>query len=147
MTDKKNQPQTLKRPWPVTLLVIVILILTLVHWARFIQAWRSRAFLAALPLTVSPLYLAWEGFVWGLVGLSLIWGLWTGKPWARTAALLSGALFALQQWVELFWLAAPEVLATRWLIALILTVLGEGLLFLSLFSSNARRFFDQRHKV
>jgi hypothetical protein len=147
MTDNKNIPKKRKRPGLVTLLVIVILILTLVHWTRFIQAWRNRAFLAALPLTVSPFYLTLEGFFWGLVGLPLIWGLWTGKPWARTAALLSGGLFALQQWGELFWLAAPEVLATRWLIALILTVLGEGLLFLSLFSPNARRFFDQRPKV
>ena len=98
--------------------------------------------LSSLPITVSPFYLAADGFVWGISGLILSWGLWTGQTWAGKAILVLALLFAGAFWIDLIWVSEPEQLQTRWLINLVFTSLGLLAVFLSLNLTTSRIFFN-----
>ncbi|MEW5872911.1 MAG: hypothetical protein AB1894_26870 [Chloroflexota bacterium] len=88
-----------RRPFSVTLLVIVVLIVAVTYLLRLVQALAQWEFLSNW-LLVPPLYLALTGLVWASAGLSLAGSLWMGKRWARPAFWLAFAAFSLYFWVD-----------------------------------------------
>jgi hypothetical protein len=112
------------------------------HLFNFIQFLINLQILQTLPITVSPIYLAVIGLIWGVLGLFLTWSLWTGKPWSQRAGLFLSLAYMIFFWIDLIWLAEPEVLKTRWLINLILTALGLPAVILILNLKSSRDYFS-----
>lgn len=140
LSSKKSQRQ--HRPRNITVLSIFVLLISLFHLLKLSQVITQWEILSSLPITVSPFYLAADGFVWGISGLILSWGLWTGQTWAAKAGLILILFFAAEFWIDLIWIAEPEQLQTRWLINLVYTALGLPAVFLSLNLKNSRIFFS-----
>ncbi len=143
----QNEPSAEKaqrqsRPWNITILSIFVLLISLFHLLKLSQVITQWETLTALPITVSPFYLAAGGFVWGVSGLILSWSLWTGQTWAAKVGLVLTLLFAAAFWIDLIWISEPEQLQTRWLINLVFTALGLPAVLLSLNLTNSRVFFS-----
>jgi hypothetical protein len=81
------------------------------------------------------------GLIWGILGLFLTWSLWTGKPWSQRAGLFLSLAYMIFFWIDLIWIAEPEVLQTRWLINLILTALCIPAVILILNLKSSRDYF------
>ena len=139
-TAEKSQRQS--RPRNITVLSIFVLLISLFHLLKLSQVITQWEMLTALPITVSPFYLAADGFVWGVSGLILSWSLWTGQTWAAKVGLILTLLFAGVFWIDLIWISEPEQLQTRWLINLVFTMLGLPAVFLSLNLTNSHVFFS-----
>lgn len=135
-------PHLLRRPRMVTVICLMFLLIGVSHLFKFIQVLLNLRILQSLPLTVSPVYLAVDGLLWGVSGLILSWSMWTGRPWAGKAGLVLALLFAAAFWIDLIWISEPEQLQTRWLINLVFTALGLSAVFLSLNLANSRIFFS-----
>jgi hypothetical protein len=88
-----------KRPWSVTLLTFGVLIITVINLIRFVLSIRYWGFLSSR-LGVSPIYLALTGFVWGVVGLVLLRGLWKAKTWAPKLMQAIALTYALYYWLD-----------------------------------------------
>ncbi|MCJ7717110.1 MAG: hypothetical protein MUO54_11415 [Anaerolineales bacterium] len=139
-TPENSIPET-KRPWILTVLSLVFFLVGFYNIFKFVQVLLNLPLLLSLPITVSPLYLAADGLLWGISGLILFWGLWMGRTWSRKASLALTLLFTIVFWVDLIWISEPELLVTRWLISLILTALGVFAVFLILNLNSSRDFF------
>ena len=96
-----------KRPLFVTWLLVLVLIFTGGQWLRFAAALQDWTFLAELPLSVPPAYLAASGLLWGLLGLGLLYGLWRGQTWAPRALQVTVLAYSLYYWIDRLWLAVP----------------------------------------
>jgi hypothetical protein len=92
-----------KRPHSVTILALGVLIITVLNLARFGLSLADWNFLASQP-GVSPLYLAASGFVWGIAGFGVIFGLWRGKTWAPGLMQAVALTYALYYWLDLIFL-------------------------------------------
>jgi hypothetical protein len=88
-----------KRPWSVTLLALGVLILTVINLIRFVLSIRYWGFLAGR-MGVSPIYLTLTGFVWGVAGLFVLWGLWKAKNWAPRLMQAVALTYALYFWLD-----------------------------------------------
>ncbi len=133
-----------KRPFVVTLLILMVLSYTTLSWYGFAEALRSWDFLQSLPLTVPPWYLALRNVFWGLMGVPLIWGLWVGRRWAWLATQVAVSLYTLYYWLDRTLLADPSVsllITGRWPFALGLTGTCLVYAFLVLRLPMSRRFF------
>jgi len=122
-------------------LILLVLSYTALGWLGFIEALRHWNFLQEIPLTVPPLYLAFRSAFWGLIGLSLMWGVWVGRAWAWYAAQIAAGLYAFYYWLDRLFLAHPSAIAERWPFALGLTVLCLVYTFVVLRLPRSRRFF------
>lgn len=133
-----------KRPFVVTLLILLVLSYTTLGWLGFIEALRHWDFLQEIPLAVPPLYLASRSAFWGLIGLPLIWGLWVGRVWAWYAAQIAAGLYAFYYWLDRLFIAHPSAIAERWPFAIGLTVSCLADIFVVLWLPRSRRFFKRQ---
>ncbi len=109
------------------------------------MALRRRELLCELPLLVSPGYLAMTGLVWGLVGLVLAVGLWTGRGWAGRATRAGVLLYLAYRWGERWLLESVENTAeARWF-PVIASILAAGTVFWIVTRPAAKTFFGERH--
>lgn len=97
-----------KRPFSVTLLLWLVLILSAWGVVRLLATLRWWDVLNEFGASLSPLYLAISGAGWALAGIVLLWGLFTGKPWTRLAIPLSIFLWLLGYWIERLVFEAPR---------------------------------------
>ncbi len=104
----------MKRPLIVTSLTIGVLIFTVAHLLRAYQAVRQWELLAALPLSVPPVYLAVSGLFWGTAGLILVIGLWGARPWALRWIIMLVAAYAVYDGVDRLTLARSPVRLASW---------------------------------
>ncbi len=88
-----------KRPRSVTLLALGVLILTVINLIRFVLSIRYWGFLASR-MGVPPIYLTLTGFVWGVAGLFVLWGLWKAKNWAPKLMQAVALTYALYFWLD-----------------------------------------------
>lgn len=133
------------RPWPVSVLIVGVGLITLLRGLRAGLALTRWDFLTTLPITVSPLYLFLEGLLWSGVGLLLLVGLWRGLPWGRWATQAAALLYSAWTWIVLLWIKAPEMRRTRWAFTLMVTLLGLGLVALTLNTKASRAYFRSRN--
>jgi hypothetical protein len=139
-----NLPIITRRPFSVTLLAIMVLIITGIYLIRFIQTLRLWGFLSDLP-GISPSYLAITGLFWTMVGLLLAWGLWRGRPGTPKAARIAVLAFALYYWLNRFVLANTSEDFVNWPFAATGTIILIGLNFWILSRPNIRTFFGEGH--
>lgn len=148
--DMPTEPQPLdhkskkKRPWLVAALCVILLLTSLVHILKMSQALAHWDVLQSLPLSVSPLYLALHGFLWGAVGLAAVYVLWQGYPWARIITLILALLYSLWFWIDSVWIKAPEVFRTRWSFNLVMTLSGLGFVAAALYLPKSRAYFEEK---
>jgi hypothetical protein len=120
-----------KRPFSVTVLVLIVLIITIINFLRFVLSLWSWSFIASRS-TVSPLYLALTGLIWSVAGAVLIWGLWTAREWSPRLMQAVGLTYALYYWLDQIFLkdhpvsgATPTmqvILPTNWPFAIGVTI-------------------------
>ena len=98
-----------KRPFGVTLLMWMVL--TLIVWGalRSFAALHWWDILVEFDSSLSPLYLALIGAVWSVAGCVLLWSMFTGRPWAHRAMLISTILWLSEYWLERTFFQSPRV--------------------------------------
>jgi hypothetical protein len=89
-----------KRPFSVTLLLWAVLILSVWGVTRFFAALRAWEVLYEFDASLSPLYLSITGAGWGAAGCVLLYGIWRGRSWARTAIVAAVLIWLIEYWLE-----------------------------------------------
>jgi hypothetical protein len=103
------------------------------------------SFLNNLSLSVPPLTLALSTAFWAGLGLWLAWALWTAKPWALRAAMLSGVAFAAFVWLERLFLQAAGPQQSSRPFDLILTALLLGAFLALLGLPEVKAYLGAKH--
>lgn len=132
---------TAGRPWPVSVLIVIIGSITLLRGLRAGLTLTRWDFLTTIPITVPPLFFFLEGLLWSVVGGVLLVGLWRGLPWGRWATHAAALLYSAWTWIVLLGLKAPEMRRTRWPFTLAVTLLGLGLVVVILNTKSSRAYF------
>jgi len=129
------------RPSGITVLSILYFLISIFYLLKFSQVLLQWDNLEKLPLLIRPFYLAADSLVWCISGNILAWGLWTGKYWARPAALIISSFYSLVFWADRIWVAEPGGLAQRWPINIILTIIGLGMITIILNRRSSQDYF------
>ena len=129
------------RPPGISLLSILFFLVGLFYLLKFSQVIHQWATLISLPMTISPVYLLIDGFVWTCSAFFLSWILWTGKAWSQTAGLLLSFGYCLVFWTDRIWIAEPELISQRWPVNLTLTIIGLGFIIFILAGKPSREYF------
>jgi hypothetical protein len=129
-----------RRPFSVTLLAVLVLIITSIHLIRFLQTLNQWDFLSELP-GVSPLYLTGTGLFWTLIGLPLFWWLWRGYPGTPTATLIAALAYTFYVWLDRLFVVDPSVERLNWPFAAGMTVLLLAFTAWTMSRSTSRRYF------
>ena len=90
----------LKRPFSVTLLAWMVLILSAWGLTRFVAALRAWDILYEFDASLSPLYLSITGAGWSVVGGVLLSGIWMGRSWVRPTFIASIFIWLIEYWLE-----------------------------------------------
>lgn len=127
-----------KRPFGVTLLLWLVLSLSVWGAVRLLATLRWWDVLNEFEARLNPLYLFLTGAGWLVVGVLLLWGLFSAKMWARLAIAVSIAVWALQYWIERIFFGAPRA---NFSFVLIVTILLFIVTFISAFNRRTKAFF------
>jgi hypothetical protein len=97
-----------RRPFGVTLLLWLVLSLSAWGVVRLLAALRWWDVLNEFGARLGPLYLSITGAGWAIVGIVLLWGLFSGKRWVRMGIPLSVFLWLLGYWIERMFFESPR---------------------------------------
>lgn len=100
MIPIREPSQPPRRPFGVTLLLWLVLMLTVWGAVRLLAAIRWWEILSEFDARLSPLYLALTGSGWGAAGIVLFWGILNRKAWSRSAVLASALGWQVEFWAE-----------------------------------------------
>jgi len=89
-----------KRPFGVTLLLWMVLILSAWGVTRFVAALQAWDVLHEFVASLSPLYLSITGAGWGVAGGVLLSGIWMRKSWTRYMIVTSIFIWLIEYWLE-----------------------------------------------
>jgi|APDOM4702015248_1054824.scaffolds.fasta_scaffold55592_1 hypothetical protein len=89
-----------KRPFGVTLLQWLVLLLSAWGIIRFLAAIRWWAVLIEFGAWPGPFYLAITGIAWAVVGVLLLWGFTRRKAWSQRAVLTALTVWQIEIWME-----------------------------------------------
>jgi hypothetical protein len=134
-----------KRPFSVTLLAGLVLIITAIHLVRFVNTLTSWNFLTNLQGR-SPLYLASTGMIGTLVGALVFWGLWTGKPRAPLATQILFLVYLGLQWFEKILSVRAGNEFENWPFMAVVTLLVLIFVFWTLSHAGAKTYFGEKHE-
>jgi hypothetical protein len=98
----------IKRPFGVTLLLWLVLMLIVWGGVRFAAALRGWEILVEFESALSPLYLSLSGAAWVLAGCVLLWSTFTARSWARWAILTASIIWLLEYWMERLLFQSPR---------------------------------------
>jgi hypothetical protein len=131
----------MKRPFSVTILLWLVLIL--ITWSGLrlfsaIQWWGTLLEFASPP---GPLYIAISGGFWLIAGIILLWGMWRIKVWIRYALLGAGAGCTVWYWCDRLLLQSAH---ENWPFVLGATVLLLIVVIVCIFHPRTKEFFTQR---
>jgi hypothetical protein len=115
-----------KRPFGVTLLAFLVLLVAASGLARSVQAVQKWAFLDEI-LQIWPGYMLLHGLIWFALGLGLFWMLWTMHPKAGPALLAAMVAYSITFWLEQLYLQAVAGTGApleNWLFMALINVLG-----------------------
>jgi hypothetical protein len=90
----------LKRPFGVTMLLWLVLIVIVWGVVRCFAALQNRDMLIEFGSGLSPLYLSVSGASWGVAGGVLLWSLLTVQAWSRRVVVAAASVWLLEYWVE-----------------------------------------------
>jgi len=97
-----------KRPFGVTLLLWMVLMLSAWGVIRFVAALRWWDVLNEFEAGLSPLYLSITGVGWGVAGGVLLSSILNAKTWARPAIIASAFLWLMEYWIERSFFQSPR---------------------------------------
>lgn len=141
MSGNKIKPnQKRRRPTGIKVLSIFLFLVSLFYLLKLSQVLLQWPSLEELPLTITPFYLAADSSIWLVSGILMVWGLWKGKCWSRTATQVLSLVYSLAFWADRIWIAEPETLAQRWPINLLLTIVGLAIVGLILNRKSSRDY-------
>jgi hypothetical protein len=140
-----NQIQDQKRPFLVTLLAVLVLSITIVNLLRLVNTIALWRFLSDFP-GISPFYLAATGLVWALIGVALVWVLWTGNPRAPKAARILTIFYLSYKWLEWIVSTTSGNKLQNWPFLVVLTIVVILFTFWTLSRSDAKAFFGVMHE-
>ena len=126
-----------KRPFGVTLLLWLVLSLSAWGAVRLLAALRWWDVLNEFGARLSPLYLSMTGAVWLVVGLVLLWGLFSAKLWTRLAIPIALLVWVIEYWIERIFFESPRANFT---FVLILFTLLFIVTFTSAFNRRTKEF-------
>lgn len=132
-----------RRPKRIVVLCVVIALIAAYHLLRLLVVILNWDFLRPRPYQLPVLYLGLSGLIWGAAGLTLLWGLWTGRRWARPAGMILAVLYTAARWADLVLVADPELLPIRWPITAAATLIGLGSTLWILNSRPSRKYYDR----
>lgn len=130
------------RPFAVTVLAVLVLIMTSVNLIRFVEALVQWPFLTSLP-RVLPAYLAGSGLFWSLLGLPLTWGLWRGHPIAPKAARIVVPAYILYYWLDRAFMESAGANFVNWPFSAALTIVLLVSIFWVLARPNSKAYFGE----
>ncbi len=113
-----------RRPFGVTLLLWLVLILSAWGLLRFAGALRWWDLLVEKKAHLGPLYLSITGAGWALAGIVLVWSILSTKRWAHLAVLIFTSAWLIEYWFErLFFQSARSnipfaIVATLFILAI-----------------------------
>jgi glucose dehydrogenase len=129
-----------QRPFSVTLLLWMVLSLSAWGAIRSFAALRWWDVLYEFNASLGPLYLLITGVLWGVVGVFLLWSIWSGKAWSRIEIIISMLLWLAEYWVERLFFQSPRVNLP---FALILSALLLAVTFASALNRSAKNFLTK----
>jgi hypothetical protein len=144
MPEHRNPEESTNttRPARITFLTISFLAISLYHFAQIILVIKNWSTISDFPLTISPAYLIADGLVWFSAGLTLCWGLWKGKKWARNAGMIISLLYSLAFWVDQIWISANPEFSLEWPADLAISLLGLGAIWLIINHPDSQGYFQ-----
>ena len=89
-----------QRPFSVTLLLGLVLILSAWGAVRFTAALQWWNVLNEFDSRLSPVYLAATGIVWCIIGIVLLWGIFFRTAWSRSALIAGMIVWQVELWIE-----------------------------------------------
>jgi hypothetical protein len=98
----------IKRPFGVTLLLWMVL--SVIAWGvtRFFAALQAWDVLNEFEAGLSPLYLSITGAGWSVAGGVLLFAIWKGKSWTRSAVATSIFIWLIEYWLERIFFQSPR---------------------------------------
>ena len=87
---------------PIHMVLFLGLVLCVTGWQaiRFETSVAWRVTLETYEPYPGPIYIGITGAFWALTGLFLLWSMWRGKRWTRTAFLLASSLYTAWIWAD-----------------------------------------------
>jgi hypothetical protein len=126
-----------KRPFGVTLLLWLVLSLSVWGAVRLLAALRWWDVLNEFGARLGPVYLFITGAAWIILGVVLLWGLFSAKLWMYRAIPIAISLWLAQYWVErIFFESSRANLPFAWIASLLLLVVT----FSSTFNRRTKEF-------
>jgi hypothetical protein len=135
----------IKRPFPVTVLIGLVLIFTGMQILRVWTALAHWSFLNSLPLSVPTAYFVISGLVWSVVGIGVSFGLMWRKAWTRRAVLIVSVAFATVHWFERLVLQEEGPQSANMPFDLLMTVLLLTFVFVTMALPQARATFGAKN--
>ncbi len=126
------------RPFLLSLVSWTFIFIILMAWLRFFGAISNSSFITLLGMRPElPIYLMLSGFIWGLIGLPVVWGLWRRRPWTLKAVWVAAIFYALSYWLERIFLWED---AQNWPFVLAVTIIWLLIIIWALKLSSSQRF-------
>ncbi len=138
------QPIKRRMPFPLTVILWVILLWIVLGWLRVAAAIKSRDLILSLVSPGLDLYLIAAGLVWGLAGLPVVWGLVMRAPWTPMVIRISAVLYPGLYWFERLFLWQDGNEGSNWLFMLLLIILWLTLTFGALGLKRVQQFFKSK---
>ncbi|MFH1446366.1 MAG: hypothetical protein ABIG43_03020 [Chloroflexota bacterium] len=134
------------RPFLLRLVSWTFILIILMAWLRFFGAIANNSFIISLGMAPElPIYLMLSGFIWGLIGLPAVWGLWRRRPWTPKAIWVAVIFYALSYWLERIFLWEDT---RNWFFILAVTIIWLLIIIWSLKLSSSQRFLHiQSHAL
>jgi len=88
-----------RRPFSVTLLSVLVLILGVTNLVRLVLGIQRYELLTSL-LPFSPAYTVVSGLFWSAIAFPLAWGVWSGRNWARRLTPIALLAYSIYYWMD-----------------------------------------------
>ena len=139
------QIQDMRRPFAVTLLAGLVLMITVVHLVRFVYAITWWRFLTTLHGN-TPFMIAATGLFGLLIGAALFWGLWIGHSRAPLASRILIPLYIGLQWVEQILSLQKGNKFENWPFMAAISLVVIIFTYWTLSTSRANKYFGEMHE-
>ena len=128
------------RPFGVTLLLWMVLMMIMWGSLRFFASLHWRAMLVEYESNLSVGYLSVTGAGWAVAGCVLLWALFTAKAWTRRAILIAVILWLVEYWIERSFFESRHI---NWPFAAVVSLLVLGITLVSTLHQSTKDFFTR----
>jgi hypothetical protein len=134
-----------KRPIRITLIMMGVMYLVLLFFTRLYLTIDQWEYLTTSSSVVSPRYLAITGLIWGIVGISIVYGLWFRKRWAPILTRITSLIYLLYYWFDRLFLSKDPLKASSQPFAIGASVVIISAILWTFTRQNSHTFFGEIH--